>query len=375
MYIRQLRLQNYRNFENFSVEFEPGVNLILGENGVGKTNLIEGILLLAGGRSMHATARQKHAIMWGKNYTDLFGAFSSDRGSHVELGLRMGAAGIEKAELNQQPVRKLSDLMGKIPVLPLVAEDIDLFAGPPLLRRRYLDLLLSLSDPLYFEALIKYQRALLQRNQELRLPTGPHDPFLTVLIEHGFVLYEKRQLFLGAMHSAFAEAASQILAIRGNATWRYQSSLKNESDGPANFVDFDGAFRRAVAKNRHLEIRFQRTLCGPHRDDVQIFLADGRNFKETASKGELRAAALAAKLVQLKWMEEALGERLIILVDEALHELDLERQRFYLRHLCTGRQILWAQTHLESDIADVLKTFPMRSLTLDRKGVAAPVLV
>ena len=371
MYLQQLRLKNFRNFSELELRFEPGLSLLVGANGTGKSNLLEAVALLSQGRSLHESAELKHKIKWGEEQAEVFGAFVSAT-EPLEIGMRLSHKGLDRSEFNHKPIQRLSQLLGKIPLVQLLAHDIELCAGAPALRRRYLDGVLSTSDPQYFFYLLAYQKALRQRNAQLQRGSVGQDEFLPQLLDYGFELTQRRRDFVKSIQAEFQRHLENIFEVSGRPQFAYRGWGLLHAGQACDKATYAQTCVAWVRDHQTAELRMQRTMFGPHCDDLVFTMDEGRPFRGTGSKGELRAVALALKLAQLQWLESRSGAQAIVMIDEALHELDPLKQRAFLQVLCPGRQVLWADTRYPSEVLGLgsYQRFELSTQDGVRSGVA-----
>ncbi len=282
----------------------------------------------------------RHVVKWGERHSRLAAIFTNSRSFSTQVAVELGLAGVEKVLLNGKPVGRLSALLGKVPLLYLGPEDIALFSGSPRLRRKFLDTVLSQWDPEYLYALVRYQRARRQRTLALAQSPLTARSFVPTLINEGFVLTCKRLAFVADIRTAFDELIKDLLMLKDAPVLEYKSAVQsNLAEAGPGFDTYAQACERSFE-----QASVGLMESGPHRDDLRLRILDGRSFRDTASQGELRAAAVALKLAELLWVEHKAGEKAIVMIDEALHELESARQFKVLAWVARERQVLWAGT-------------------------------
>lgn len=331
MHITHLTLQNFRGFEQASFSFSSGAHCVWGENGAGKSNLLEAIFFAATGRPSRA-GREAELIRFGENVARVE-LHVRKQGRHLIL-----EGALERLEntlarktlrLNRQPLKRLSELLGEVKVVLFTPQDELMIHGEPSLRRRFLDFLLSQISSRYLHALQEYQSVREQRNSLLKRPHGRLElhPWNDQLVKSGAQVLTGRLEILPRL----ARPASAILEILSGGTEQmflsYQASFPIP---PAPDADgLTAAFRQALEKTADEEAQRGMTLVGPHRDDLAVFLGDEENQIDArlyASQGEQKSAALALKLAEGKLFEEEDGETPIYLLDDCFSELDPLRQ-------------------------------------------------
>ncbi len=356
--LSSLALRDFRNFERLDLALGGDGLVIVGENGQGKTNLLEAVYYLQLLRSVRG-ARDVDVVRFGAG------------GFHVEgatAGRERIGVGFERASRRKRvvvdgaPMPRLSDGIGRLPAVMFSPTDVELVSGGPVARRRYLDILLALTSRSYLAALQTYRAALARRNAALRdaARTGRADSRVSVwdgpLAESGGVLWRQRREWVARAAGRYAELCSAI-GESGAATLRYASSL-DAGDDPA------GAIAAALEAKLALDVRRGMTQSGPHRDDLVLAL-DGRDLRTFGSAGQQRSAAIALRMVEWGTLREACGAAPLLLLDDPFAELDLRRAERILGLLSDagiGQTLLTVPR--ESDI-------PLEFTRLDRTRVEA----
>ncbi|HUY08470.1 MAG TPA: DNA replication/repair protein RecF [Candidatus Dormibacteraeota bacterium] len=331
MYLSQLRLLCFRIYQEASLELLPGVNLVLGQNGQGKTSLLEAISTLALTRSPRSGSLGDCAS-WGEPRMGVAAHLVSRLGD-TELELRA-----ERQETSERWVRKLRQdgdliqprqLLGRFRVVLFWPEDLLLVKGGPEPRRRLLDVVLSqLSSP-YAEAATRYRRGVEHRNALLRRvrdgQAAPEElrPWTEALVEHGTVVMQERRRYLDLVQPVAAEA---IIKIGESAELQllYRPGL-GRGGGWDNKTEPADALRRALARTASEEIARAQCVVGPHRDDFEVLLG-GRPARQFASQGQQRSVVLALKVAEVRQHLSLGGETPLLLLDDVLSELDQSRR-------------------------------------------------
>ncbi|MCS6845682.1 MAG: DNA replication/repair protein RecF [Caldilineales bacterium] len=373
MYLAHLSLTNFRNYSRLELDLEPGITLLQGANAQGKTNFLEAIAYLATSRSLLASAERElvNWLAWEEPlpFARLAGELAVDgRRRKIEIALVANGGGGQRlrkeVRINGVPRRAL-DLVGQLPTVLFLPQDINLVAGPPAERRRYLDIALCQMQADYCRTLSLYNKVLVQRNallRSLRDRGGPLDQLAywdEQLIACGSLLVARRAAFVVALEQ---EASQRQAALTEGREWlqlRYIPRLTLAPDGEgdeeepiADDEEGEGlwlrepsaayetgeaaavaeALRRELTRARRQEIAAGMSLIGPHRDDVQ-FLAQGRSLRTYGSRGQQRTAALAVKLAEVAVMRQALGAAPLLLLDDVMSELDARRRSTLLAAL------------------------------------------
>lgn len=339
MYLQRLLLKDFRNYTILDRVFSPGLNVIFGPNAAGKTNILEGIHLLATGQSSRA-ARDAELIRWGQPAYYVRGEAVTEGGT-ITVDLGYAAERRKAVKVNGMPQSRLGDLLGNITVVYFSPDDLQLVKGSPGQRRRFLDIEISQVSPQYYFHLVRYNQVLSQRNVLLRsLQEGRGSPAdLDVWDEQiaGLAtrISSQRQAAVASMSARAAEIHQELTSGGEHLLLQYviSAGTRSGTGAPAGPADFLAVLRRS----RGEEIRRGMTVVGPHRDDL-LFLVNGRDARACASQGQQRTAVLAVKLAELAFMRDQTGRPPILLLDDVLSELDGDRRQALLSALGNGTQ-------------------------------------
>ena len=341
MKLTELNLHHFRNYDEAQVEFSPQINVLIGENAQGKTNLLESISVLAMTRS-HRTNNDRELIEFGKDAAQIKGTVQRELGS-LKLELDIGKHG-KKAKANHLEKARLSEYLGQLNVILFAPEDLALVKGAPTVRRRFIDMEFGQVSPKYLHDLTQYRDILKQRNRylkQLQSHEAQDQLYLEVLSEQlaavGGAIISQRVKFLSELEGYAQELHQSITQGRENLTFEYSSAVKDVS--ALTEVELSEALMDLYRQNQSKEIFQGTTLYGPHRDDVR-FLINHKNVQTYGSQGQQRTTALSVKLAEIDLMKNQTGEYPILLLDDVLSELDGARQ-----------------THLLKTIQDKIQTF------------------
>ena len=349
--IRELRLRDFRNFADVELSFPAAGVAVIGDNGAGKTNLLEAIYYLEIFRSCRGAADEQ-LVRFGADGFHVRGRFEDAAGTTHEI-----AAGFERrtrrkrVTVNGAEPERLGDALGRAGVVVFSPSDVAIVAGSPAERRRFLDILLSLNEPGYLHALQRYRLVLRNRNALLR--DGASADLLAswddALVDWGARLMQARARWISAHAAAFAERYAAI--ADGAATeLRYEPGVRAEGDACAAILEgragelMHAALGRAAARERERRM----TLVGPHRDDLAFLLARGDeriDLREFGSGGQQRTAAIALRMIEANTIRETRGREPIVLLDDVFAELDPGRSRRILELIETeerGQVVLTA---------------------------------
>lgn len=328
MRLNRLQLSSYRNYESLDLHTDHNVNLFIGPNAQGKTNLLEAIYVLALTKS-HRTHKEKELVQWDADRAVIHGEVARKYGTS-KLELTISNQG-KKAKVNGLEQRRLSSFVGSLNVVMFAPEDLEIVKGSPSVRRRFLDMEIAQVQPSYMHHLLQYQKALSQRNHLLKqMQQGNAQSLGTMLevwneqvAEHGTKIMQKRQSFIQKLEVWANRIHGGITGGNEMLRIEYQPSFEI-----AAFENDATVFEQFMVKLSHVkeqEIRRGATLVGPHRDDLVFFI----NEKEAhvfGSQGQQRTTALSLKLAEIEFIREEVGEYPILLLDDVLSELDHSRQ-------------------------------------------------
>jgi DNA replication and repair protein RecF len=330
MPLAELRITNLRCIESAEMEFSPDFSLIAGDNGAGKSSILEAIFLLGRGRSFRTRNTEK-LIRHSQNSLTVFGA--TDDSPRSVAGIEVTRDGT-RARINGKDAQSLLALSGVLPVQSIDPEIHKLIDQGPERRRRWLDWLVFHVEPSFLFHWSRYQRALKQRNAVLKVGGDPTtwDP---TLIEHGCAMTEARRTGLSRLEAylqgLFAIFPGLDISASFFAGWSQEQS-------------FAEALRDSAPRDRDRGI----TTLGPHRADV-VLRAHGRSARETLSRGQQKLTAVAMIVSQLKMLREELGMSAVLLLDDPAAELDVKNLRRLLEEL-TALRCQMIATSLSAEI-------------------------
>jgi DNA replication and repair protein RecF len=347
MYVRRVELTDFRSYERVAVDLDPGVAVMVGQNGVGKTNLVEALGYVATLDS-HRVATDAPLVRAGAASAVIRCAIVHDgRELLVELEIVPGKA--NRARLNRSPARRPREVLGALRLVLFAPEDLELVRGDPAERRRYLDDLLVARLPRFAGVRADYDRVVKQRNALLRTAyltrkvggtRGQDLSTLTVwdthLARHGAELLAGRLELVAALGPHLTKAYDAVAAGRASATIAYSSRL-GESLSSDRAV-LEEALLASLAERRPAEIERGVTLVGPHRDDLSMSLGD-LPAKGYASHGESWSFALALRLASYDLLR-ADGDDPILILDDVFAELDTERREKLAGLVAGAEQVL-----------------------------------
>ncbi|NIN72625.1 MAG: DNA replication and repair protein RecF [Gemmatimonadetes bacterium] len=329
MILQRLRLRNFRNFEDETVDFPERGAALIGDNGQGKTNLLEAVYYLEIFRSFRG-ARDEQLITFGCGHFRVEAQISAGAdGEEVEVAAGYAREGRrKKVTVEGHEPERVAEAIGRVGAIVFTASDVEIVAGGPGARRRFLDIILSLVEPGYITALQRYRQVLAQRNGLLRDDAGPSElvAWNAGLVKEGSRIAEARARWVSARAPSFTRYYG---AISGGQ----EAGIEYSPSIPAPAGAEPALAREGWAEAFHLEIerlaaRERRrgvTLVGPHRDDLRFWVSGGPDavgLRGFGSAGQQRSAAVALRLVEAETLRAAHGGRPIVMLDDVFAELD-----------------------------------------------------
>jgi len=353
MYFKEIEIRNFRNYEYCKETFHPAINIFIGENGQGKTSLAEALYIMCLGRSFR-TQKDREMIRFGEETSVVrTTVFKNERNVRTEIILNRN----EKKTVKINGVRKKrADLAGHILVVEFSPDDLKILKEEPDKRRRFLNREISKLYPGYYEDLAIYTKILLQRNTLLK--EGNTDPSLlsvwnAELIKYGVKLIMRRESFIRRLNEISSRIHREITEGKEELSIGYDANVPFDEDPET----IEKSFQEKMEAARDTDLLRGITSCGPHRDDLKVTI-NGIDVRRYGSQGQQRTAAIAIKLAEIQLMEEESGEKPVLILDDALSELDKSRQRYLIEAL-TGTQIFLTAASVSREI---LEHFPDKKI-------------
>ena len=345
MYLCKLKVINFKNIREATLQFSPKINCILGNNGGGKTNLLDAIYYLSMTKSFF-NIPENYAVTFGEQSMGLIGDYMlQEKSERIHLAIRLPDAasasqpGAQASQLarnekqlwrNEKRIAKFSSHIGLLPIVMVSPQDAILVNGSGEERRRFLNFILSQTDPLYLSNIQNYNSLLAQRNKLLKLCAGTGArPAATrgwdELIQTITLQMESPAAYVHAKRQELAESLSQYTAqyykeLSGNreaVTMRYQSDLNSSTP------------KEIFQRSQQQDLRFGYTTAGPHRDDM-LFFIEGFPIKKVGSQGQQKSFLIALKLAQFQIIKQISGKLPILLLDDLFDKLDMTRVEYLL---------------------------------------------
>ncbi|MBM7615595.1 DNA replication/repair protein RecF [Alkaliphilus hydrothermalis] len=331
MFIEEVKAVNFRNYQELYLQLHPRLNIFVGENAQGKTNIIEMLYLSAMGKSFR-TNKDQELIKFGKNqaYTKVNVKRLS---GETLIEVRLDTTQKKKLKVNQIPLTKLGELLGNLNVVIFAPDDLKIVKGGPGERRRFIDNEICQIYPKYYYTLNQYNRILQQRNKLLKESRGRKidlEIWNQQLAEAGATIITYRKKFIKRMGILAKLMHRKITEEVETLEIQYDSNVPfKEKDEFKEIVD---TFLKKIGENSSMEYRRGLTLVGPHRDEL-VFKVNNIDVKNYGSQGQQRTAALSVKLAELELIKGEVGEYPVLLLDDVMSELDIKRQNYLINNL------------------------------------------
>ena len=352
MFLKKLHLRSFRNYQDQGINFVAQKTILVGNNAQGKSNLLEAVELLATLKS-HRTSRDRDLVLEGEEDSRINAILARKYGSS-ELTINLKHKGRRTLILNQEKLRRQTEFLGVLNAVQFSSLDLDLVRGSPENRRSWLDYLLIQLEPVYAYILQKYNQVLRQRNaflrklRDLEADINNHTPQLALwdaqLAATGSRITRRRARVLQRIAPIAASWHASISGETENLAINYHPNINWQEDNPEHVQQ---AFLNKIQQRRIPEQQQGTTLVGPHRDEVELTINE-TPARSYGSQGQQRTLVLALKLAELKLIEEVIGEPPLLLLDDVLAELDLNRQNQLLEAIQDNFQTLITTTHLSA---------------------------
>jgi len=344
MWVKELSLKDFRNFEDIHVNLENGMNVLYGDNANGKTNLLEAIYFCATGKSQRA-GQDRELIRFGKKESHIRVSVANDvkRSIDVHLFYEGRKKGIA---VDKVPIKNLSQLFGILLVIVFTPEDLRIIKAGPAERRSFLDLELCQLSKSYYHALKQYHKALKQRNNLLK--KIPKDKSLQdtlsvwdePLCKYGVQIMSHRSVFIDEIAACAKKIHSDITGGRETLCLAYKTQVTEGEQ-----------YKIKLQKSAERDIILGSTAFGIHKDDI-LFTVDANDVRTYGSQGQQRTAALSVKLAELELVRQRTGHAPVLLLDDIFSELDDKRQQFLVNYI-NGTQTILTCTGMEGVLKKV----------------------
>lgn len=332
MYISGLTLINFRNYEYREFKFDCNTTIITGNNGAGKTNIIEAIAFLSAFRS-HRTNQDNDMVMFDKEYCVIMGEFETNNGSE-KLNILINSDNSKKVKYNNQEVKKLSDVVGRLNTVIFSPDALEIIKEGPDKRRKFMDVAISKIDKKYFNALQIYKKVIRQKNKLLKHFEG-EDKFLVLdtynkmLAENGSYIEFKRRFFTDSLNALVGDIYGKLTGTDGDVYIDFEAQVDTDDKTEDEILK---EYEDMLEEAKFREIERRTSVKGTHLDDWGFYL-NRRNAKKFCSQGQQRIFLLAVLFAQTEIALSETGEKPVVLLDDVLSELDNERKKFVLSYI------------------------------------------
>ncbi|HOD92810.1 MAG TPA: DNA replication/repair protein RecF [Clostridia bacterium] len=340
MLIENIVLKDFRNYEYQEISPKKGINIIYGRNAQGKTNILESIFLCSTARS-HRTNKDSDLIRTlQKGYLIKIEGKRDDEPFSIDINCTKITSKTNKRiiKVNDISLTRTGQLMGVLNSVMFSPEDLTIIKEGPSERRRFLDILISQINPSYFYALQEYFKILKQKNALLKniYEGGKNKDLIEIYNQKqaktGIKIIKERKNFIEQINIKAKQNHYDITKGIENLEIKYECDI-------VDFSNEENELYKALEKITEKEIKIQSSILGPHRDDIEIIL-DGMNIKDYGSQGQQRTAILSLKFAEMQIIKEKTGKKPVLLLDDALSELDLLRKRTLLDKIDTKQTFI-----------------------------------
>ncbi|HBJ11823.1 MAG TPA: DNA replication/repair protein RecF [Clostridiales bacterium] len=337
MYINKIKLQNFRNYNEQEINLNKSINVFYGDNAQGKTNILEAIFLCTFGKSFR-TNKEKELIKLGKDNANVIIEYEKkDRDGKISISI----SDKKQILVNGIKIKKLSELLGNINIVIFTPDDINILKGGPALRRRFLDMMIGQLKPNYVYTLNMYIKTLEQRNNYLRQikeenkPENLLDIWDEKLIEYADIIYKYRKEFIDKIKKKINIIHKKITDEKEEINIQYISNCESKE-----------VYSELLKQRRKLDIIKGFTTKGIHRDDFEIYI-NNKELSIYGSQGQNRTAILSLKLSELQVIYDEIEEEPILLLDDFMSELDINRRKNFLNNINNTQVIITCAEKIE----------------------------
>ena len=335
MFIKSLKLKDYRNYDLLNLEFDKATNIFYGDNAQGKTNILEAVYL-SGTTKSHRSSKDRDLIRFQCEESHVETVVVKN-GVPYQIDMHLKKNSPKGIAINRIPIKKATELFGLMNFVFFSPEDLNIIKNGPSERRRFMDLELSQLDKLYLNDLTSYNRIVNQRNKLLKDASFQPSLLDTLdiwdmqLISYGKKIISRRKQFIQEVNEIIEEVHSKLTGGKEKIILSYESGCGTLS------------LEEAVLRNRERDIKMKSTSAGPHRDDICFRIGD-IDIRRFGSQGQQRTAALSLKLSEIELVKKIIKDTPVLLLDDVLSELDKNRQNYLLDSIhdiqtlitCTG---------------------------------------
>ncbi len=335
MIINTLALNNYRNYDNQIIEFSDGINILYGDNAQGKTNVLEAIYMFATTKS-HRGSKDKDIINFNSDECHIKAdIYKNDINYRIDMHLRKNKS--KGIAIDMVPIKRSAQLMGLVNIILFSPEDLAIVKDSPAERRRFIDMELCQLNKIYYSNLSNYNKIINQRNNLLKnlyydkSQLDMLDVWDIQLADYGIKIIKDRNNFIDMINEIIFDIHKKLTSDKEELNIVYEKNVNED------------VFLQELAIKRDIDIRYQSTQTGPHRDDIS-FILNGKDVKKFGSQGQQRTVALSLKLAEIELVKRLTNDSPILLLDDVMSEIDSKRRNALLSYIsdiqtiitCTG---------------------------------------
>ena len=355
MYIKEIMLQNFRNYKNEKIELNENTNIIFGDNAQGKTNILEAIFMLGLGKSFR-TNKEKELIKENEKNSKIEIKFVKN---NREEKIKLEITDKKRFFINDIPVKKISEIVGKINIVLFSPEDIEILRNEPIKRRKFLNIMISQLRPIYIHLMSEYNKSLEQRNNYLKQIKYENKSKNNLeiwdeqLIKLGIKIYEYRKEFIEKINKKIKEIHSKITDNKENIEIKYKTNISKEN------------YLKKLKENIELDIQKGYTSIGIHRDDFEIIINE-KNVAIYGSQGQQRSSIISLKLAEAEVIYDEIEEYPVILLDDFMSELDKKRIHGFIKNIKNNQVIITCTEKIRLDTM-VYNLYKVENATVEKK--------
>lgn len=339
MYIKEIKLQNFRNYEKANIKIEKGVNIFYGDNAQGKTNILEAIFVASLGKSFR-TNKDKELVKENEILTKVEIIFQKENREN-KVNLEIGDK--KKFSVNSIELKKTSEIVGKINIVLFTPEDINILKNEPIKRRRFLNIMISQLRPIYIHLLSQYNKILDQRNNYLKQIKYENkerknlDIWDEQLIKIGLKIFEYRKEFIEKINEKIRKIHLETTENKEEIELRYKNNVINEEE-----------YRKKVKQKQEEDIQKGYTAVGIHRDDFEIYI-NKKNVAIYGSQGQQRSSIISLKLAEAEVIYDEKDDYPVLLLDDFMSELDKKRVKGFIKRIKDNQVLITCTDKFDID--------------------------
>lgn len=349
MFIKSIYLNKFRNYDQLKIDFKNGINIIVGENGQGKTNLLESIYVLGLTKS-HRSFIDNNLVKEGENKSIIQGLIEKENIS-TKYEIEIGNSKILK--IDNDKIKKITDYISNINIIIFYPDDLEIIKGSPNLRRRYINLEISQLCSNYMTILNDYNKLLKMRNDYLKnnyIDNNYLNIITNYLIEKATQIILMRKKFIDRLNEIIPKIYEDISEL-SNFSIKYKCCIKIDEYNEKNIVE---KLKNISEEIKNTEIKYKTTLFGPHKDDIEFYL-NNYNLKLYGSQGQQRMAILSLKLAEIEIFKKYKNTLPILLLDDVFSELDDKKKNNLLNYINENIQTIITTTDINNINNDIVK--------------------